>query len=152
MQTSRIIAGAGFLLAATGLVIGTTGAATAKEPPACQAISFRPLVPGGPNADLEAGMTQGRKVILMGTMRDGVPVDYYMVLNNQRPTTLLTSIAKGSEPCLKAKHVAVPVKAQTGACTGDRFRVVIYKSGSEKTAMLFGLHGDTWEFCNAAKM
>jgi hypothetical protein len=75
-----------------------------------------------------------------------------MLINGKKPDALAGGVPKGSEGCLKSKHVAIPVKSQGAVCTGSRFRVVIERIGSGKVAMLFGLHGNDWDFCSAAKL
>jgi len=144
--------GAILLLAAGGLAIASADAAEGKPPAACQQISFRPMVGTPPDGEQEAGMSHGRKVVVMATIKAGLPQNYYMLLNGKRPDALSSSPPKGAESCLKSKVHAFPVKSQTGNCIGGRFRVVIYRGGNDKTAMLFGLQGNDWLFCGAAKM
>ncbi|MEI8396020.1 MAG: hypothetical protein WCF85_14880 [Rhodospirillaceae bacterium] len=143
--------GAIVLLAVGGLAIASADAAEGKERAACQQISFRQLVPGAPDGDQEAGMSHGRKVVIMATVKGGSAQNYFMMLNGKRPDALSTGVPKGAEGCLKSKVHTFPVKSQSGSCNGSRIRVVIYRSGNEKTAMLFGLQGNDWLYCGGAK-
>ena len=154
MLKARLFSGIGavMLIAAATLAVSPASAAEGKAS-ACQAISFRPVVGTPPDGEQEAGMSHARKVVIMATYKSGLAQNYYMVLNGKKPEALSTSVPKGAESCLKAKVHAAPVKTQSSnACTGNRFRVVIHKGGKDKTAMLFGLQGNDWLFCNAAKM
>ncbi|MEI6986896.1 MAG: hypothetical protein WCK65_12285 [Rhodospirillaceae bacterium] len=154
MVGARVIGALGtiLLIAAGGLVVASADAAEGKQPAGCQQISFRPMVGTPPDGEQEAGMSHGRKVVIMATVKSGLPQNYYMLLNGKRPDALGSGVPKGAESCLKAKVHTFPVKTQGGNCTGERFRVVIYRGGADKTAMLFGLQGTDWLFCNAAKM
>ncbi len=142
------------LLAAGGLAVASADAAEGKQPPACAAISFRALAGGAPDGEQDAGLYKSRyvKIELKATVKGGAPETYYMLINGKRPDALAGGVPKSAEGCLKSKHVAVPVKAQGATCTGTRFRVAIERSGDHKTAMLFGLQGNDWLFCSAAKI
>ena len=154
MLKARLFSGIGavLLVAAAALAVSPANAAEGKES-ACQAISFRAVVGTPPDGEQEAGMSHGRKVVVMATYKSGIAQNYYMMFGNKKPEALATSVPKGAESCLKAKVHAFPVKTQSStACLGSRLRVVIHHGGKEKTAMLFGLQGNDWLFCNAAKM
>lgn len=149
--------------AAVGLAITSVGAigatksspaSSGQEPPACAAISFRPLVSGLADGEQDAGLYKSRfaKIEIKATVKTGEAQNYYMVLNGKKAEPLAGGAPKSSEQCLKSKNIGVPVKVQNNACTGSRFRVVIDSSGNQKTAMLFGLQGNSWLFCNAAKL
>ena len=146
--------GAILLLAVGGLAVASADAAEGKQPPACAAISFRPLAGTPPDGEQDAGLYKSRfvKIELKATVKGGLPSNYYMLINGKKPDALAGGVPKATEGCLKSKHVAIPVKTQGGSCTGSRFRVVIDRNGSGKVAMLFGLQGNDWQFCNAAKI
>ncbi|HYD32492.1 MAG TPA: hypothetical protein VEB64_16740 [Azospirillaceae bacterium] len=134
--------------------VGGAQAATKKEPPACAAISFRPLVPGMPDGEQDSGLYKSRfgKIELKAKVEGGEARDYFMTINGQRPEVLKAGIPKSAESCLRSKNVKTPAKASEGACTGNRFRVVIDRSGAKKVVMLFGLQGDEWRFCQASEV
>lgn len=127
-------------------------AAATKEPPACAAISFRSLASGMPDGEREAGMYKSRfgRIEIVGTVQGGRVTNYAMHVAGKEPPALAGTLPKAVEPCLKSKHVAVPVKQAAGGCTGDRLRVVVHRSGSQKLAMLFVLQGSDWALCRAA--
>lgn len=128
--------------------------AQAKPPAACQAISFRPIAAGTPDGVQDAGLkpTRSGKVEIKAEVLGGAAKNYFMTLKGAR----VDGGDKGpkvSDACLKAKHVALPYKMQpAGACTGERFRVVIEAQGAKKVAQFFGLHGSAWEHCSSATM
>lgn len=146
--------GAIVLLAVAGFAVASADAAEGKQPPACAAISFRPLVGTPPDGEADTGLYKSRfvKIEVKATVKAGQAQTYYMVVNGKRPEPLAGGVPKSTGDCLKSKHVAVPVKAQGETCTGNRFRVVIDRNGSGKVAMLFGLQGNDWLFCSAAKI
>ena len=137
------------LMAAAALVAGP---AQAKEPAACQAISFRPVPSGAPDGVQDAGLkpTKSGRIEIKADVQGGAAKNYFMTLKGNK----VDGGDKGpkvSDGCLKAKHVALPYKTQpAGACTGERFRVVIEAQGAKKVAQFFGLHGSAWEHCSSA--
>lgn len=141
-----------------GLAIGAlllwTGVAAAadKEPPSCAALTFRPLQSGAPEGEQNAGLYKSRfgRIEVKADVKNGQAQNYYMVLNGKRTTPLAGGVPKHVESCLKTKNVAVPYKSQAaGACTGERFRVVMDRSSKQPVTMLFGLHGKEWHLCDA---
>jgi len=127
-------------------------AAAGKEPPACGQVSFRPLVPGAPDGEQDAGLYKSRfvKIELKATVQGGVATDYHLLINGKPAQPMAGGIPKSAEACLKSKHVVVPVKAISGACLGNRFRVVLDRSSGKKLALLFGLQGNDWYYCNGS--
>jgi hypothetical protein len=125
--------------------------AAAKEPPACAALSFRPLAAGLPDGDQQAGLYHSRfaRIAVIGTVKGGAAVDYFMTLDGKKPDGAAT-VPKAAESCLKAKHIDVPAKPVDGACTGTAFRVVIDRVGTTRTIMLFGQSGTDWKLCSVA--
>lgn len=147
------------LLAAVALLAAAAGQAAAadrpaadkKKPPACAAISFRPLNEGMPDGEHMAGMYSSRfgRMELMGTVKGGKPVDYALLVKGKPIEPLKGPVPKSVEPCLKAKNVKVPYQSAGDTCVGPRFRVVIDNSGERKLLMLFALSGDEWRLCRA---
>ncbi|MSO76045.1 MAG: hypothetical protein EXQ87_03910 [Alphaproteobacteria bacterium] len=132
----------------------TAEAANKKEAPACAQISFRPLVPGAPDGEQAAGLYKSRfgKIEVKANVKGGEAQDYFMTINGKRPAAFGGPLPKHVETCLKAKHVVVPVKSQTGACLGGRFRVVVDRSAAPHLAMFFGLKGKEWHLCSATQV
>jgi hypothetical protein len=136
------------------LGVGVAAPAQAKEPPACAAISFRTIVPGGPDGVQDAGLYKSRfaKIEIKADVKGGLGTNYYMVVNGARvdgpavPPKLATS-------CLTAKNVKTPfAKQPAGTCVGDRFRVVIDRSSGKPVAAFFGLQNDAWSYCSATTL
>lgn len=141
-------------LATAALTAGLAMPAQAKEPPACAAISFRTIAPGGPDGMQEAGLYKSRfgKIEIMTDVKGGQGTNYVMVLNG-KTVEGPANPPKLSESCLKSKHVKVPfAKQPPGTCTGSRFRVVIDRSSGKPTAAFFGLQGDDWAYCSATTL
>ncbi|MBP2233347.1 hypothetical protein J2847_006684 [Azospirillum agricola] len=152
MPTVRLSV-AGFVVAAAA-VCAVAAPAQAKEPPACAAISFRAIVPGGPDGEQDAGLYKSRfgKIEIKADVKGGEGTNYVMVLNGKRIEGPANP-PKLSESCLKSKHVALPFARQpAGSCTGSRFRVVIDRSGGKAVAAFFGLKGDDWAYCSATTL
>ncbi|MBF0129072.1 MAG: hypothetical protein HQL33_03680 [Alphaproteobacteria bacterium] len=126
--------------------------AAAKKPPACAAISFRPLATGALNeGDNRAGHYRSRfgSIDVIGGVKGGQVTGYRLEVNGKAVSPLKGGVPKSAHACLNAKHVKTPPKPIDGACVGERFRVVIDSSGEKKTIMLFGLDGSDWKLCEA---
>lgn len=149
------VLGALAMTVAAGAALGLApaeAATTKKEPPACAAISFRPVATGTPDGEQEAGSYKSRfgRIEIKADVKGGAASNYYMVINGKRADAMPTPPA-ASEKCLTSKSVKLPFEKQAqGACTGDRFRVVIDRSGAKPMALFFGLRGNAWAYCNAA--
>jgi len=129
-------------------------AAGGKEPPACAAITFRPVAPGLPDGDQDAGLYKSRfgRIELKAAIKSGEAQNYFILFNGKPPAAASGGVPKSAEPCLQSKHVKLPVKSAGGACIGTRFRVVIDHSSGDKLAMLFGLQGNAWQLCSTSKI
>ena len=152
MKRSSVAGGCAAVLVAGAALLASP--AQAKEPAACQAISFRAIPPGAPDGVQDAGMkpTKSGKVEVKAEVQGGMVKNYFLAIKGAR----IDGGDKGpkvSDGCLKSKHVALPYKIQpAGACTGERFRVVIETQGARKVAQFFGLHGNAWEHCSSTTM
>lgn len=150
MPSHRLSAAAFALVGIAALA----GPAEAKDPPACAAVSFRTIVPGGPDGEQDAGLYKSRfgKIEVKADVKGGQGTNYVMVLNGKRIEGPATP-PKLSESCLKSKSVKIPfAKQAAGSCTGSRFRVVIDRSGGKAVAAFFGLQGDDWAYCSATTL
>ena len=58
------------------------------------------------------------------------------------------SLPEAAASCAAAKKMPAPGAAAT-SCTGQRFTVVVAHTGKERLALLYGLDGANWRFCNA---
>jgi hypothetical protein len=127
-----------------------TKAATQKAPPACAAITFRPLPSGMTDGEQQAGMYKSRhaRLALHAQVKQGEPVDYFVVAGGKRLAAAPASLPEAAISCAAAKKMPAP-GAPAPSCTGQRFTVVVAHSGNERLAMLYGLDGNTWRFCAA---
>ncbi|MGF7208952.1 hypothetical protein GGE65_003547 [Skermanella aerolata] len=142
------------MIAATAFVSPTTGNSAEKKadahktaekgPPACGAVSFRPLPAGMADGNQQSGLYRSRygSIVLQAKVQGGQPTDYFMELNGKTPEAFTAALPKSADGCLKSKSVKLPVAKAQGACVGTRFRVVLDRSTSQPLALLFALQGD----------
>lgn len=157
------IALAAAMIAATAFVSPTTGMSAEKKadthktaekgPPACGAVSFRPLPAGMADGNQQSGLYRSRygSIVLQAKVQGGQPTDYFMELNGKAPEPFTATLPKSADGCLKSKSVKLPVAKAQGACVGSRFRVVLDRSTPQPLALLFALQGDDWKLCSTAK-
>ena len=128
----------------------TTKPPAQKAPPACAAIVFRPLPSGMTDGEQQAGLYKSRhaRLALHAQVKQGEPVDYFVVAGGKRLATAPASLPETAASCAAAKKMPAPGAAAT-SCTGQRFMVVVAHTGNERLAMLYGLDGTTWRFCTA---
>jgi hypothetical protein len=145
-------------LAATAFVSPTTGMSAEKKtaekgPPACGAVSFRPLASGLSDGNQQSGLYRSRygSIVLLAKVQGGQPTDYFLELNGKTPEPFTAAVPKSADGCLKSKSVKLPVAKSSGACVGTRFRVVLDRSTQQPLALLFALQGDDWKLCSTAK-
>jgi hypothetical protein len=122
----------------------------AKGPPACAAISYRPLPSSTANGDQQAGIYRSRfvKLELHAEVKDGQASDYYVVAGTKRLASDSGTPPEAIAHCAAAKKLPAPGNALS-PCTGERFRVLVAHSSKERVAALYALDGSTWRFCNA---
>jgi hypothetical protein len=149
MQTTVIVAiGLALTLAAF------RGEAATKAPgnaaPACSAINFRPLPPGMPDGEQQAGMYKSRngRLELRAEVKQGTPSDYYVTSAGKRVATAGSNLPEAAVNCAAAKKMPKP-ETPASSCTGQRFRVVIAHTGDQRVALLYGQDGGNWHFCSA---
>jgi hypothetical protein len=121
-----------------------------KAPPACSAITFRPLASGMTDGEQQAGMYKSRhaRLALHAQVKQGEPVDYFVVAGGKRLATGPATLAEAAAGCAAAKKMPAP-GTPASSCTGQRFTVVVAHAGADRLAMLYALDGSTWRFCNA---
>lgn len=121
-----------------------------KAPPACAAITFRPLPSGMTDGEQQAGLYKSRRarLALHAQVKQGEPVDYFVVAGGKHLATAPASLPEAAASCAAAKKMPAPGAAAT-SCTGQRFTVVVAHTGNERLAMLYGFDGTTWRFCTA---
>ena len=121
-----------------------------KAPPACAAITFRPLPSGMTDGEQQAGMYKSRhaRLALHAEVKQGEPVDYFVVAGGKRLAAGPASLPEAAASCAAAKKMPAP-GTPASSCTGQRFTVVVAHAGSERLAMLYTLDGSAWRFCTA---
>jgi hypothetical protein len=149
MQTMRKV---GIALAFT-LAAFPAQAATkppGKAAPACSAISFRPLPPGMPDGEQQAGMYKSRngRLELHAEVKQGNPTDYYVTSAGKRVAAAPSSLPEAAVTCAAAKKMPKP-ETPASSCTGQRFKVVVAHAGDQRLALLYGEDGNSWHFCTA---
>ena len=121
-----------------------------KAPPACAAITFRPLPSGMTDGEQQAGMYKSRhaQLALHAEVKQGEPVDYFVVAGGKRLAAGPASLPEAAASCAAAKKMPAP-GTPASSCTGQRFTVVVAHAGNERLAMLYALDGSAWRFCTA---
>ena len=121
-----------------------------KAPPACAAITFRPLPSGMTDGEQQAGMYKSRhaRLALHAEVKQGEPVDYFVVAGGKRLAAGPASLPEAAASCAAAKKMPVS-GTPASSCTGQRFTVVVAHAGNERLAMLYTLDGSAWRFCTA---
>jgi hypothetical protein len=122
----------------------------AKAPPACAAITFRPLPSGMPDGEQQAGMYKSRhaRLELRAEIKQGTPVNYYVVAGGKRIAAVPGSLPEAAASCAAAKKMPKP-ETPAASCTGQRFTVVVAHAGEQRLALLYGQDGTSWRFCSA---
>ena len=121
-----------------------------KAPPACAAITFRPLPSGMTDGEQQAGMYKSRhaRLALHAQVKQGEPVDYFVIVGGKRLAAGPASLPEAAASCAAAKKMPAP-GTPASSCTGQRFTVVVAHAGNERLAMLYALDGSAWRFCTA---
>lgn len=139
---------------ALGFVAFTATAATKppaqKPPPACAAITFRPVLPGMSDGEHQAGMYKSRHVRLelRAEVKQGTPVDYYVVAGGKRIAAAPGNLPDAAASCAVAKKMPKP-ETPASPCTGQRFTLIIAHAADQRLALLYGFDGSAWRLCSA---
>ena len=148
MTAFRCFAAAAALAGIAALCPVSEAYAQAKQPPACAAITFRPVAPGMSDGEQEAGMYKSRfgTIFVKANVKAGQPDNYFVVVNNKKPEPIAAPPASIAE-CAKAKKLPAPAKL-AGSCAGDGFRVLIDRAGGKRHLVLDARQGRTWQACS----
>ncbi len=122
----------------------------AKDPPACAAISFRPVLPDATDGEHDAGVYKSRfgRIVVKGVVRSGRAENHYVTVNNNRPGaagTLPASVAA----CAAEKKLPTPGQASPESCSGERFQVLVNRAGDRRYVLLYARQGSAWRLCSA---
>jgi len=123
--------------------------ASAKEPPGCAAIAFRPIASGMSDGTQDSGLYKSRfgRIELKATVKSGEAQDYFVEVNGKAPAPLTAAPASLSS-CAQSKKLPAPASA-SAACTGDHFMVVVDHAGKDRLFALYGRQGTAYHFCRA---
>src|ERR1700746_1863454 len=149
MQTTIIVA-RGFALTVAPFPAAAATKVPGKAAPACSAISFRPLPPGMPDGEQQAGMYKSRhgRLELRAEVKQGNPSDYYVTSVGKRVAAAASSLPEAAATCATAKKMPKP-ETPASSCTGQRFRVIVAHAADQRLALLYGQDGGSWHFCSA---
>jgi hypothetical protein len=133
---------------AAGVWSGVTSAAD-KQPPACAALTFRPVPPGLTDGEQDAGLYNSRfgKIALKAEVRNGQPRNYLVEVNGKPPATLTGALPGSVAVCAKAKRLGA-VGNPPPACVGDRFAVLVHRTGEQRYVLLYAHDRGEWRFCS----
>ena len=147
---TMISVGAGLAVALAAFAAVAAAKGPGKPPPACSAITFRPLAAGMTDGDHEAGMYKSRfgRLELYGEVKQGNAVDYYVAASGKRVGAASGNLPDAAVSCAAAKKMPKP-EAPASSCTGQRFRVLVAHAGDQRLALLYGEDGGAWHFCSA---
>jgi hypothetical protein len=123
-----------------------------KGPPACAAIAFRPVPPGMPDGEQQAGMYRSRfsRLALTAEVKGGQPVDYYVTADGKRLGAAPARLPGPVDGCAAAERLPKPAQPLS-ACLGQRFRVLVAHAGKERLAVLYAEDNNAWRFCRAGR-
>jgi len=128
----------------------TTAHAADKEPPACAAITFRPVPSGLSDGEQNAGLYKSRfgRIEVMATVKNGEAVDYFVDVNGKPPATIAGALPQSIAACAKAKRLGA-VGNPPEHCLGDKLAVLIDHTGAQRYVLLYAHRGSEWHFCSA---
>src|SRR5215467_9735602 len=109
MQTSVMI-GIGLAAAMVAVSAEAANKASGKAAPTCSAINFRPLPPGMPDGEQQAGMYKSRygRLELHAEVKQGNPTDYYVTSAGKRVAAAPSSLPEAAVTCAAAKKMPKP--------------------------------------------
>jgi len=148
---STLAVGFGLALSVPGVAaIAASKPPAQKAPPACAAITFRPLPSGMTDGEQQAGMYKSRhaRLALHAQVKQGEPIDYFVIAGGKRLAAGPASLPEAATSCAAAKKMPPP-GTPASSCTGQHFTVVVAHAGNERLAILYALDGSTWRFCTA---
>jgi len=148
---STLAVGFGLALSLPGVAaIAASKPPAQKAPPACAAITFRPLPSGMTDGEQQAGMYKSRhaRLALHAQVKQGEPIDYFVIAGGKRLAAGPASLPEAATSCAAAKKMPPP-GTPASSCTGQHFTVVVAHAGNERLAILYALDGSTWRFCTA---
>ena len=149
MRSAPVITAAAILLLAAAVPLVGVRAAE-KKPPACSALTFRPVPSGQSDGEQNAGIYPSRfgRIEVMATVKNGEAVDYYVEVSGKRPTAVSGALPESVSTCAKAKRLGAASNPPEH-CIGDKLAVLIDHTDKERYVLLYAHHGSEWHFCSA---
>ncbi|HXZ01351.1 MAG TPA: hypothetical protein VEI03_15235 [Stellaceae bacterium] len=134
------------------LLVAAVDAARAadKEPPACAALTFRPVPSGLSDGEQNAGLYKSRfgRIEVMATVKNGEAVDYAVNVNGKPPSAIAGALPASVATCAKAKRLGA-IGNPPDHCIGDKLAVLIDHTGAQRYVLLYAHRGNEWHFCSA---
>ncbi|MGO8915752.1 MAG: hypothetical protein ACLQJR_07585 [Stellaceae bacterium] len=149
MRSAPVVTAVATLVLLAAAVAATARAAD-KEPPACAAITFRPVPSGLSDGEQNAGLYKSRfgRIEVMATVKNGEAVDYFVDVNGKPPSTIAGALPESIAACAKAKRLG-GVGNPPEHCLGDKLAVLIDHTGAQRYVLLYAHRGNEWHFCSA---
>jgi len=150
MRSPPVVTAMAALVAVFAAAFGGAAEAAKKEPPACAAITFRPVPSGLSDGEQNAGLYKSRfgRIEVMATVRNGEAVNYFVEVNGKPPTKVDGALPASIALCAKAKRFGA-VGNPPERCTGDKLAVLIEHTGDQRYVLLYAHRGGEWHFCSA---
>src|SRR5262245_30993847 len=118
---SALAVGISLALGVTAVsAMAATKPSAPKAPPACAAITFRPVPSGMTDGDQQAGVYKSRhaRLALHAQVKQGEPVDYFLLAAGKRLAAAPASLPEAAASCAAAKKMPPP-GASASSCTGQ---------------------------------
>jgi hypothetical protein len=146
MRSTRTVLAMAVLV--VGCVAGTAG--HAAEPPACAALTFRPVASGVPDGNQNAGLNKYRlgRIEGVATVNSGEAVNYFVAVNGKPPAAIAGALPQSVVACAKAKRFGA-VGNPPEQCLGDRLAVLIDHTHEQRFVLLYAHRAGEWHFCSA---
>ena len=128
---------------------GVGARAADKEPPACAAITFRPVPSGLSDGEQNAGLYKSRfgRIEVMATVKNGEALDYFVDVNGKRPAAISGALPESVAACAKAKRLGAAANPPEH-CLGDKLAVLIDHTSAQRYVLLYAHRGSEWHFCS----
>jgi len=148
MRSARTVLAMAVLAAAA--TVGGGGRAADKEPPACAALTFRPVGSGLPDGNTNAGLYKSRfgRIEVVATVKGGEAVTYFVQVNGKPPAAIAGALPQSVVACAKAKRFGA-VGNPPDHCLGDRLAVLIDHTHDQRFVLLYAHRAGEWRFCSA---
>lgn len=149
MRSARIFGAATVIVGLVVALSGGVASAAGKHPPACAALTFRPVPTGLSDGEQNAGLYKSRfgRIEVMATVKNGAAQNYFVEVNGKPPAAVTGKPPKSVETCAKIKRLG-PVGNPPANCLGDKLAVLIDHTGEQRYVALYAHRGNEWHFCS----